>query len=141
MSESLAGPPPPVVSSPVSRPAVDAVRPDPLVESVARLLAVGTVVVVLTVAAGTALVLLAGAAPVAEPGPALDPGRLPLDLAALRGDGVLWLGLLLSVGLPTARGALALAGFARRGERRLVAVSASTLAVLGLSVTLALLSR
>jgi uncharacterized membrane protein len=141
VSESLAGPPAPVASPPVSRQAVNAARPDPLVESVARLLAVGTVVVVLAVATGTALVLLAGAAPVAEPGPTLDPGRLALDLATLRGDGVLWLGLLLSVGLPTARVALALVGFARRGERRLVAVAASTLAVLGLSVTLALLSR
>ena len=114
---------------------------DSLVESVARLLAVGTVVVVSAVALGTGLVLLGGHVPVAEAGPPLDLGRLIADVLALRGDGVLWLGLLLSIGLPTARVILALAGFARRGERRLVAISFSTLAVLGLSVTLALLTR
>lgn len=114
---------------------------DSLVESVARLLAVGTVVVVSAVALGTVLVLLGGHLPVNEPGPPLDLARLVADLAALRGDGVLWLGLLLSIGLPTPRVILALAGFARRGERRLVAISFSTLAVLGLSVTLALLTR
>lgn len=137
----MSGPPGQPGTAAETRPSAAPDVPDPLVESVARLLGVGTLVIVVAVALGTALILLAGRVPVAEPGPALDPGRVLRDLAGLRGEGVLWLGLLLSVGLPTARVALALAGFARRGERRLVAVSVSTLAVLGLSVTLALLTR
>lgn len=114
---------------------------DRVVDRISDLLGAGTLAVVASVALGSALVVLAGRTPVAEHGPALDLGRIPADLVALRPDGWLWLGLLLTVTLPVARVVLALAGFARSGERRLVGVSAATLAVLAVSVAVALATR
>jgi uncharacterized membrane protein len=130
-----------VSAVPPTRAAEPPLRPDPLVDLIARLLGAGTIAVVLVVAAGTLLVLLTGVVPVEQVGPALDPGRLVADLLALRPEAVLWVGLLLSIVLPTARVGLALVGFARRGERRLVVISASTLVVLGASVAAALVTR
>ena len=126
----------------VPRPAANAAPPaDALVDRIARLLGAGTIAVVLVVGVGTLLVLATGVVPVAQGAPPLDPGRLLSDLLTLRPDAVLWVGLLLSIVLPTARVALALVGFARRGERRLVLISAATLIVLAASVAVALATR
>jgi uncharacterized membrane protein len=113
---------------------------DPVVERVSTLLGAGTLAIVLAVAIGTLLVVVAGRTPVAEHGPTLDIARIPGDLVALRPDGWLWLGLLLTVTLPIARVVLALVGFVRSGERRLAVVSVATLSVLALSIAIALMT-
>ncbi len=114
---------------------------DPVVDRISGLLGAGTLAIVLAVGVGTLLVVLAGRTPVAEHGPALDVARIPGDLVALRPEGWLWLGLLLTVTLPIARVVLALVGFLRNGERRLAAVSVATLGVLALSVLIAWVTR
>lgn len=112
-------------------------RVDRTVETVGQLLRVGTLTVVALVAVGTMLVLAAGRRPVAERGPAFDPGRTVGDVLALRPEGFLWLGLLLTVALPATRVALAVLGYARERDVRAMAVGLAILVVLALSVVLA----
>jgi uncharacterized membrane protein len=107
------------------------------VETVGDLLRVGTLAVVTLVAVGTVLVLAAGRRPLLERGPEFDPARTIADLVALRPEGFLWLGLLLTVVLPAARVGLALIGFARERDVRAAAVGLAILTVLGVSVVLA----
>ena len=114
---------------------------DRVIDRITALLGVGTLVIVACVGLGSALVVAAGHTPVQQHGPGLDPAAIPADLVALRPDGWLWLGLLLSVALPIARVFVALLGFARNGERRMAAVSVATLTVLAVSVLIALVTR
>jgi hypothetical protein len=125
--------------SPIQGPARDE-GPDPTVEQVSRLLSGGTLLVLGLVVLGSGLMIATGRGPLAEPGPALDPGRLVADLVALRPEGVLWLGLLLGLCLPTARTAVACLGFARQGDRRAALVAAGVLTVLAASAVVALLT-
>ena len=109
--------------------------------SVARLLSTGTLASVALVAAGVALMLAAGSHPIADRGPGPEPAAILGDLIALRAAGPLWIGLVITVALPTARVALALLGFARLGDRRAAAVAAGVLAVLAVAFAVALLTR
>ncbi|MGI8704153.1 MAG: DUF1634 domain-containing protein, partial [Candidatus Limnocylindrales bacterium] len=84
--------------------------------------------------------VLAGITPIRQPGPRLEVGSLAAELAGLRPGGILWLGLLLTVALPTGRVLVSLVGFARARDRRSALVAAAVLGVLGLSLTLALAS-
>jgi uncharacterized membrane protein len=118
-----------------------ATAPDPTVHAVGTLLGAGTLVVVGLVLVGTLLALAAGRRPLTDHGPALDPSAILRDLVALRPEGFLWLGIVVGVALPAARVALAIVGFAREGDRRATAVAVAVLAVLGLSVVIALVSR
>jgi uncharacterized membrane protein len=114
---------------------------DPVVDRISTLLGVGTLVIVGTVALGSLLVVAAGRSPIEQHGPPLDAGSIPADLAALRPEGWLWLGLVLTVVLPIARVGLAMLGFVRGHERRMTLVSLATLAVLGVSIAIALVTR
>lgn len=122
-------------------PPVAAPGRDVVVDRISSLLGVGTLVIVACVGVGSALVVAAGHTPVVERGPGLDLAAIPGDLVALRPDGWLWLGLLLSVALPIARVLVALLGFVRNFERRMAAVSIATLSVLAVSVGIALVTR
>ena len=103
-----------------------------------RLLTTGTYLTVVLVGLGVAGMVLGGRSPL-EPGvPPFDPARLPADLAAGRAEGYLWLGIVVAIATPAARVAAALLGYAGRGERTMVAVSAAVLAVIALGVLLAL---
>lgn len=115
--------------------------PDAVVRSVARLLLVGTVLVVILVALGTILAVAQGERPLGPQPPAFDPAGLPGGLLALRPEALLWSGLVLTVALPSARVLLALVGFARQGDRRAALVALGILFVLALSVGLALITR
>ena len=114
---------------------------DHTVARIARLLSVGTLLSVVVVAAASLLNAAAGRTPLETPGPDLDAGGLATDVLALRPEGLLWLGLLLIVALPTTRVALALVGFARAGDRHASAVAAAVLGVLASSVAAALATR
>ena len=113
------------------------VRSDRTVDTVGQLLRVGTLTVVALVAVGTVLVLAAGRRPLQERGPAFDPARTVGDVLALRPEGFLWLGLLLTVALPATRVALAVLGYARERDIPAAAVGLAILTVLAVSVVLA----
>ena len=115
----------------------DGPRVDPTVEAASRLLSVGTLLMIGLVGLGTAVAIAAGRRPVEQPGPGLDPARLIADLLALRAEGILWLGLVLGLALPTARTVVAFAGFTRSGDRRAALVALGVLVVLAASVVVA----
>jgi len=106
---------------------------DALDAALARLLAIGTFAGVGLLAIGVGLMAVAGRSPL-DPKAQFDLGRLPVDVMAGRPEGVLWLGLLVVIATPSARVAASLAGFARAGERAMVAVSAAILLVIAVGV-------
>lgn len=108
---------------------------DGLDQAIARLLTAGTYLSVALLGIGVVLMAAAGLAP--RGGPAFDPTRLAADLAALRPEGFLWLGLIAAIATPSARVAASLVGYLRRGERRMAAVSVLILGVIALSILLA----
>ncbi len=119
---------------------VDSRRPGGLEHTIARLLTIGTYVSVTLLAVGTILFLASGASPL-DPAPALDVRNLPADVLALRPAGLVWLGLLAVIATPSARVVTALVAFARGGERRMTFVSVFILAVIVLSVAVALVTE
>lgn len=104
-----------------------------LESGLAHVLQVGTYASIALISAGVLLLIRAGRSPL-DPGLPFDLGRLPADLAALRPEGFLWLGILGVVATPALRVIGALIGFARRGERTMVIVAAMILAVVALGV-------
>ena len=113
---------------------------DPTVQAVGQLLRFGTLGVVALVGAGTLLALAAGSRPIVEHGPLFEPARVVGDLFALRPAGLLWAGLVMTVALPAARVSLAFLGFARQRDRAAASVALAVLAVLGVSLAVALAS-
>ena len=105
--------------------------------SIARLIRVGTYTSVALLSVGVVLLLATGHSPL-EGGPGLDTGRLVGDLVGLRPDGFLWLGLAVAIATPAVRVLVALVRFIQREEREMAIVAALVLAVIVLSVTLAL---
>jgi uncharacterized membrane protein len=104
-----------------------------LESSIARLLTAGTYVSIALIAVGVGLLTIAGTSPL-ESAPAFDLGRLGSDLVGLRPAGFLWLGIIGIIATPAARVVAALVGYARAGERAMVAVAALILAVIVLGV-------
>jgi uncharacterized membrane protein len=104
---------------------------------IGRLVTLGTYASVALLAFGVAGLLVAGRSPL-EGGPSLDPGQILGDIAALRPEGFLWLGLLAAIATPAGRVAVAVAGFARIGERGMAVVALLILGVIVLSVGLAI---
>ena len=107
-----------------------------LERSIARLLTIGTYASVALLVAGVVLMVGHGIGPLTG-GPAFDLGRLVPDLAAVRPEGVIWLGLLVVVATPAARVAASFIGYARRGERTMTVVAGLILIVIAASVALA----
>jgi uncharacterized membrane protein len=106
---------------------------DGLEASLAHVLQIGSYASIALVTAGVLLLAAGGVSPL-DPGPALDLGRIPSDLVAGRPAGFLWLGIISVVATPGLRVALALVGFARRGERLMVLVAALILVVVAVGV-------
>jgi uncharacterized membrane protein len=107
-----------------------------LEHSIGRLLTIGTYLSIGLLTIGLVLMVAAGVGPFSG-GPAFDPARILADLAALRPEGFLWLGLVAVVMTPTARVAASLVGYVRRGEPRMATISALILSIIILSVVLA----
>ena len=122
--------------TPESDPEGPPADPATLERTIARLLTVGTYASIGLLTIGLGLMFASGIDPLSG-GPTLDPGRLVPDVLALRPAGFLWLGLLVVVATPAARVAASLVGFARAGERPMVAVAGLILIVIAVSVALA----
>jgi len=101
--------------------------------TLARVLQVGTYASIALVAAGSVLLIAGGGSPL-DPGPALRLETLVADLVAARPAGLLWLGIVGIVATPALRVVGALIGFARGGERMMVAVAVLILVVVGIGV-------
>lgn len=104
--------------------------------SIARLLSTGTYIAVTCLAVGVGLMVVQGVGPLSPGGPAFDPLRLPADIAALRPEGFLWLGLLAVIATPTGRVVASLAGYLLRSERAMAAVAVAILGVIAVSIVL-----
>ena len=100
---------------------------------IGRLLAGGAYASIALVAVGTALLVAGGRSPL-EAGPPFDLLRIGPDLVAVEPAGFLWLGIAGFLVTPTARVVAALAGYARQGDLRMVAVAALILVVLAIGV-------
>ncbi len=107
---------------------------------IARILSIGTGFAVGLLAIGVGLLLLAGRSPTDPSWPALDPGRLPADLLALRPEGFLWLGLVATLATPLLRVAASVLGFRANGELRMAALGVAVLLVIALAVATARLT-
>jgi uncharacterized membrane protein len=102
--------------------------------AIARLLATGSGVAIVLLAIGSLLLVAGGTSPLAPDWPPLDVTTIPADLLALRPEGFLWLGLIVTIATPLLRVGAAVVGFARLGERRMVALGLAVLVVVGLAV-------
>ena len=122
--------PPPVASA-------NAAVAEPLERAIARLLTGGTYVSVAVLAVGTAMMLASGVQPLGA-APRFDLGQVGDDLLHLRAAGFLWLGLVAVIATPASRVAASLVGYLRGGEPRMAIVAALILAVIVLSVGLAI---
>jgi len=110
---------------------------DPLERAIARVLTVGTYVSVAVLAVGTAMMLASGVQPLSG-GPRFDLGQVGDDLVNLRATGFLWLGLVAVVATPASRVVASLVGYLHDGERLMAVVAVLILAVIALSVGLAI---
>lgn len=104
---------------------------------IARVLRVGTLVSVGLLVIGVALLALAGRSPLDATWPALDTGRVPADVLALRPEGFLWLGLLATLATPLLRVGAAVIGFLGVGERRMAGLGTAVLAVIAVAILVA----
>jgi uncharacterized membrane protein len=86
---------------------------------------------------GVVLLLVAGISPLAG-GPPFDPAQVVPDLLALEPAGFLWLGILVVIATPLSRVVGAAVGFIRRGERLMAVVALAILAVIAISISIAL---
>ena len=102
---------------------------------IGRLLIAITYVAVGLLSLGVVLLLAAGISPLAG-GPPLDAGGVLADLSALAPAAFLWLGIIVVIATPISRVIVAAIGFARLGDRWMVAISLGILAVIALGIAL-----
>jgi uncharacterized membrane protein len=105
-----------------------------------RLLQVGTYVAIALVALGTMLLLATGTSPLAGV-PPIDPGQVVSDLLAFRPAGFLWAGIVVVISLPSLRVLASVVGYARQGERRMLAVGILVLLVLAVGAIVGVMAR
>lgn len=105
--------------------------------SIARLLTVGTYASVALLAIGFLLLLVRGISPLAG-APPFDPSLIVDDVLNLRPIGFISLGLIVVIATPAARVAASLVGYLRRNERAMAVVAVLILAVIAISVALAM---
>jgi uncharacterized membrane protein len=104
--------------------------------AVGRLLRTGTVTAVAILAIGVALMAVHGISPTDKPFPPFDLARIPADIAALRPEGFLWLGLIAVMLTPISRVTASLIGYVRTMDRTMVFISIAILAVIAASIVL-----
>lgn len=104
---------------------------------IGRLLIAVTYLAVALLLVGVGLMALGGISPL-DGGPSFDPATLVADIVALDPAGFLWLGLLAVIATPLSRVIAAAVGFARSGDRMMVAVALAILLVIAIGVVAAL---
>ncbi len=104
---------------------------------IARLLTAGTYLSIGLLAIGVVLMAIHGVSPL-DPSPTFGLDRIPTDIVALKPEGFLWLGLLVTLATPLVRVAVSLHGYLVGGERRMAAVSVAILAVVTVGVVIGL---
>jgi uncharacterized membrane protein len=102
----------------------------------ARMLNLGALMSVLLLAVGVGLMAVEGRSPLDGEQLALDVGRIPSDIVAMRAEGFLWLGLLFVIATPAARVVASLAGFAANRERGMALIALAILGVIASGVAL-----
>jgi uncharacterized membrane protein len=107
---------------------------------IGRLLVVVTYVSVACILVGVLLMASQGVSPL-DPAPPFDLSTIPADIVALRPTGFLWLGILLVLATPISRVAVAGWGYARRGDRRFLAISIAVLVVIAIGIVTALVAE
>jgi uncharacterized membrane protein len=108
--------------------------------ALAHVLQLGTYTAVALIGIGVVLLIASGGSPLTGT-PPFDLATIPGDIAAVRPAGFLWLGIAGVLATPAVRVGRALLGFARRGERRMVAVSAGVLVVIAVGVVVGVMAR
>ena len=103
---------------------------------IGRLLVGATYLAVALLLVGVVLMATQGISPLAD-APSFQPGAIVADVVALQPTGFLWLGLLVVIATPISRVLVALVGYARTGDRLMVAVSIGILAVITIGVVVA----
>ncbi|MFI5226930.1 MAG: DUF1634 domain-containing protein [Candidatus Limnocylindrales bacterium] len=104
--------------------------------TIARLLTIGTAVGIAFLVVGVVQLIAGGGSPLDEPPHGFEPSQIVPDLLAGVPDGALWVGLIVLIAMPASRVAASLIGFARAGERWMVAVSAAILVVIAAGVVI-----
>lgn len=106
---------------------------------ISRLLVAGTYLAIGLVLVGVLGMLATGVDPLAhgEP-PPFDLGRIPSDIAALKPEGFLWLGLVAVLALPLGRVIVAGLGFLAARDTRLALISLAVLLVVTASIVAAI---
>jgi uncharacterized membrane protein len=104
--------------------------------AVGRLLRTGTITAVAILAVGVVLMIVHGISPTDKPFPAFDLARIPADIAALRPEGFLWLGLIAVMLTPISRVTASLVGYVRAADRTMVLISIAILTVIAVSILL-----
>lgn len=112
---------------------------DALDRTIARILRWGIGASIGLLAIGVALMVVHGVDPLGPPPPPFSPAAIPAGLVSLDPAAYLWLGLILAIATPTIRVVASLVGFARTGQRRMVAISIAILVVIAASVATATL--
>jgi uncharacterized membrane protein len=111
---------------------------DGLERSIARLLTGGAYAAAGLIAVGVVLMVVGGIDPLtAEPVP-FDPGALLAGVATQPAAAFLWAGIVVLIVLPVGRIVLELVGYVRAGDRAFVAMAVGILAIVGVSIVIAL---
>ena len=103
---------------------------------IGRLLVGATYLAVGLLIVGVALMIANGISPLADP-PTFEPGAIVSGLTTLQPTAFLWLGLAVVIATPISRVLVALVGYARTGDRLMVAVSLGVLVVITVGVVTA----
>lgn len=106
---------------------------DSLETALAHVLQVGTYASVGLILVGSVLLIAGGTSPTSG-GPPFSVDRIVGDVAALRPEGFLWLGIVGILATPGLRVVRALLGFLRRAERGMAWIAALVLVVIAAGV-------
>lgn len=109
--------------------------------AVARLLRAGTIGAVAIMILGVALMAVTGRSPLDQPFPSFDLARIPADVAALRPEGFLWLGLVAVILTPISRVTASLFGYVRTADRQMILISLAILGVIAMSVVVSVVDQ
>ena len=105
-------------------------RVEALEKRIGLALAAATLASMALVAIGVAAMAVTGISPLTRTYPGPDWGRLGSDVAAMRPDGLLWLGLIAVILTPAVRVGASLIGFAAARDGRQVAIALAVLAIM-----------